>query len=290
MSNTFCSNLVIFCGECSVNWFFRTWEVVQLSFTYNYRENIPGPGTVVKVTEGIYWVRMPLPFALDHINLWLLQDKVGWVLVDAGLNNFETRTIWHQIFRGFLKNQKLNRIIVTHFHPDHVGLAGWLCEKFNVELYMPFSEWAYGRMLYGDITKHSRFESIKFYKRAGFKDDFISKVVSRTKNYRKFVSPLPSSVNKIYDGYTFLVGSDSWEVIIGKGHSPEHACLLCKEKNVLISGDQVLPKISPNISVSNPHSTLFLNAYSIPEPNINPFLDITSTLQSHPPSSLTVAE
>ena len=245
---------------------FRTWEDIQLNFTSNYIENIPSSGTVVKVTEGIYWVRMPLPFALDHINLWLLQDKAGWVLVDTGLNNFETRTIWHQIFRGFLKNQKLNRIIVTHFHPDHAGLAGWLCEKFNVELYMPFSEWAYGRMLYGDITKHSRFESIKFYKRAGFKDSFISKVVSRTKNYRKFVSPLPSSVNKIYDGYTFLVGSDSWEVIIGKGHSPEHACLLCKEKNVLISGDQVLPKISPNISVS-PY-----------EPNANPLAEYLFSL------------
>ena len=219
------------------------------------------------VVEGVYWIRMPLPFALDHINLWLLKDGDGWAVVDTGINRIEVRNAWKKIFKNFFCGLPVTRVIVTHFHPDHAGLAGWLCKTYGVKLLMPASEWMLGRMLSHDVDPSTRRETAKFYRLAGFQKKIILVAQKRLENYKKWVFPLPASINKIEDCGSIIVDGCNWEIIIGKGHSPEHACLYCKEKGVFISGDQVLPKISPNISVWHQ------------QPDANPLAEYLVTLE-----------
>ena len=154
--------------------------------------NNPNFGHVKMVVEGVYWIRMPLPFALDHINLWLLKDDVGWVVVDTGINRIEVRNAWEKIFKNFFDGLPVTRVFVTHFHPDHAGLAGWLCKKYQVQLFMPLSEWMLGRMLSLDVDEGTRWETANFYRLAGFQKKVISIATKRLENYKKWVFPLPA--------------------------------------------------------------------------------------------------
>jgi glyoxylase-like metal-dependent hydrolase (beta-lactamase superfamily II) len=227
----------------------------QPVYTPDYAyEAAPDPGETVKVADGVHWLRMPLPFKLDHINLWLLDDSDkdgdGWAIVDTGINRDEVKAAWESVFEGrFTEAKPLKRVIVTHFHPDHLGLAGWLTRRFDVPLWMPREEWAWGRMLSLDTDTTLRAAFRRFYHAAGFDDDMMAAAKGRAGRYAKAVSRVPGSFRRITDGMEISIGGRSWRVITGHGHSPELACLYCQELDVLISGDQVLPKISPNISV-----------------------------------------
>ncbi len=209
----------------------------------------PPLGEAWEAAPGVRWLRMPLPFKLNHINLWILEDGDGWTLVDTGINTQETRDAWERIFAGTLQGRPVKRVIVTHFHPDHVGLAGWLCERFQAPLWMPFAEWTMGRMLAGETTGASLATFRDFYIKAGFTGDLLEAVDKRIGGYGSKISPIPPSLIRLSDGDEIRIGRNAWRIIVGNGHSPEHACLFCPDLNVLISGDQVLPKISPNISV-----------------------------------------
>lgn len=212
-------------------------------------EGEPALGETMVVAPGIHWLRMPLPFALNHINLWLLEDGDGWTIVDTGICKDDVKAAWETLFAGAMGGRPVKRVIVTHFHPDHAGLAGWLTERFGVPLLMPLTEWTFGRMLFLDSDDHSLDAFSKFYKRAGFSQDMMMSVSRRLGGYSKSVSPIPAAMQRITDGDTIDIGGRSWRMIVGRGHSPEHACLYCEEADVLISGDQVLPRISPNVSV-----------------------------------------
>ncbi len=217
-------------------------------------DTAPDPGETIKVADGVFWLRMPLPFKLDHINLWLLDDSSedgeGWAIVDTGINRDEVKAAWETVFEGhFTEAKPLKRVIVTHFHPDHLGLAGWLTRRFEVPLWMPREEWAWGRMLSLDSDTTLRAAFRRFYLAAGFDDDMMAAAKARAGRYAKAVSRVPGSFRRIADGMNISIGGRPWRVITGHGHSPEHACLYCEELDVLIAGDQVLPKISPNISV-----------------------------------------
>ena len=229
----------------------------------------PGAGGAVEVAPGIYWLRMALPFALDHINLWLLEDGNGWTIVDTGIARDEVKEAWEQVFGTFLTAARpLKRVIVTHFHPDHLGLAGWLVERFDVALWMPRQEWAWGRMLSldgGGSTMRPAFD--KFYRAAGFDEAMMRDAAKRPGRYARMVSAVPGAFRCIADAEIIAIGGRQWRVITGAGHSPEHACLHCGEINVLISGDLVLPKISPNISVW------------LQEPDAEPLSDYLASLE-----------
>ncbi|MBK8174125.1 MAG: MBL fold metallo-hydrolase [Rhodospirillales bacterium] len=209
----------------------------------------PAPGEMRAIAAGVYWLRMPLPFALDHINLWVLDDGEGWVIIDTGIATVDVRDAWQRLFVGPLAGRRPRHLICTHFHPDHMGLAGWLCDRWGMPMSATLGEWAFGRMLAIEDDETLRGTALAFYRRAGFDDARLQLVAERGNAYRRRVEPIPSSFRRLRDGDVFDIDGRSWRVIVGLGHSPEHASLYCAETGVLIAGDQVLPRISPNISV-----------------------------------------
>jgi glyoxylase-like metal-dependent hydrolase (beta-lactamase superfamily II) len=209
----------------------------------------PASGAVARVAPDIQWLRMPLPFALDHINLWLLEERDGWVIVDSGLNTEETKRHWNEILGHALGGKPVTRLVVTHFHPDHMGLAGWLTEKLAVPLWCTETEWLFARMLCLDDTQDFVTNALDFYRRTGTDEPTRTSFAGRGNPYRERVSPVPHRFHRLSNGATMRIGTHEWRVIVGRGHAPEHACLYCSDLDVLIAGDQVLPKISPNVSV-----------------------------------------
>jgi len=209
----------------------------------------PHPGALVPVAPGVGWLRMPLPFALDHINLWVLEDGDGWTLVDTGIANDQTRGLWRGLIGGPLAGRPVRRLICTHFHPDHMGLSGWLTEWLGAPLWAPMAEWAFGRQL--QALSDGEFAAISrtLYARAGCGPDVLATVEQRGNPYRTRTVPHPLLMRRIMGGQDIRVGDHEWRVLVGHGHSPEHAGLWCRDLGVLISGDQVLPRISPNVSV-----------------------------------------
>lgn len=215
----------------------------------NVAGDIIETGVLKEVAPGIHWIRMPLPFALNHINLWVLEDGDGWTLVDTGINRDETREAWESLFAGPLAGRPVKRIIVTHFHPDHMGLAGWLTEKFDVEMWASETEWETATGLFADTGPEHVERARGFYHAAGFDKELMAEVNKRENPYPTRVSFIPETYNKIADGDVIDINGRDWRVIVGTGHSPEHACLYCEDPAILISGDQILPKITPNVSV-----------------------------------------
>lgn len=209
----------------------------------------PEIGATLDIAPGIKWLRLPLPFQLNHINVWLLRDGPGWALVDTGFFTKTTREIWHRVLEHHLEGLPLTRVLVTHLHPDHVGCAGWLARKFDVELWMSRDEYLLCRVLVADTGKPAPPEGVRFYRSAGFEAASLDRYMEHFGAFGRVVSPLPEAYRRLRDGTTLQIGGHSWDIIIGRGHSPEHACLLCRELNLLLSGDQILPTISSNVSV-----------------------------------------
>lgn len=222
-----------------------------LDIAYEF-EIRPDHGDLVPVADGVDWLRMPLPFALSHINLWILRDGDRIAIVDTGIHSGKSRDIWNAAIAG----RELGRVLVTHLHPDHVGNAGWLCAEHDVELWMTREEYLLCRILVADTGRPAPDAGVNFYRAAGFPDDALHRYQEMFGMFGKFVAPLPESYRRMRDGDEITIDDSAWTVIVGRGHSPEHACLLNAEKNLLISGDQVLPRISSNVSVypTEPHA------------------------------------
>jgi glyoxylase-like metal-dependent hydrolase (beta-lactamase superfamily II) len=225
------------------------------ALTYEF-EQVPDAGGSIAILPGVRWLRMPLPFLLGHINLWLLEDADGWTIVDTGLGTRETQQLWGEVLERQLGGGPVNRVIVTHLHPDHVGCAGWLVERCRADLWMSREEYLLCRVLVADTGKPAPAEGIEFYAAAGFPDFALERYVKSFGAFGKMVTPLPESFRRLQDGTRLTIGSREWRVMIGRGHSVEHACLFCEELNLLISGDQILPTISSNVSVypTEPHA------------------------------------
>lgn len=210
----------------------------------------PAPGEAMVVAPGVFWARLPLPFSLDHINIWLIEDGEGWAVVDTGLRGGQTEELWHQLFSGPMAGRPVTKVIVTHLHPDHVGQAGWLCRHFGVSLHMTREEFLLARLLCLDMRGEPPAEAVAFYARAGFSPAMLEKY--RRRGFGHFgqgVTDMPLGYNRLEDGGAIEIGGRPWQVVVGRGHSPEHASLWCEELQVMISGDQVLPRISSNVSV-----------------------------------------
>ena len=213
-------------------------------------DETPDFGETLVVAEGVKWLRMPLPFDLDHINLYLLDDGDGWVLVDTGLYTSMVRDLWDKVIETELEGKPIKRIIATHYHPDHIGCAGWLCERFDIPLWMTFKEFHLARMIVSDQRPNPPEEYLRFFRRAGMPEQGVELMkASGYGNFAKRVSEPPVGFHRLNEGDELEIGGRTWRILIGSGHSPEHACLYCEDEALLISGDQLLPRITANVSV-----------------------------------------
>jgi glyoxylase-like metal-dependent hydrolase (beta-lactamase superfamily II) len=211
---------------------------------------VPSQGDAKEIAPGILWFRLPLPMGLNHINLYALDEGDGWALVDTGLATSESKDVWRTLFAGPLAGRPITRVIVTHYHPDHLGLAGWLCRKFNVELWIARTEFLMARMLMLDVQPTVPDDVLSFYRRAGWSAEALDKFKAKGwGNFARAVSPLPAGFRRMKEGDVLTIGNRAWRVIVGRGHTPEHVCLLCDADQIILSGDQVLPKITSNVSV-----------------------------------------
>lgn len=230
---------------------FQTQTNGRAALTYPHGETVPDVGDVMQVAAGVYGVRMPLPFSLQWINLWLIDDgPKGWTIVDTGMPLDDTKDAWRKIFAEQLDGRPVWRVIVTHMHPDHIGNAGWLSRKFpDSAFWISRLEYLTCRTLVADTGREAPAAGVDFYRGAGWNDAQIETYKSRFGGFGRGVSRLPDAYVRLEDGMSFEMAGQDWVALMGNGHSPEHACLFCPVLNVMISGDQILPRISSNVSV-----------------------------------------
>lgn len=223
---------------------------VTQGISYPYAEP-PAPAAAIEVAPGVHWIRMPLPFQLDHINLWLLEDEGGWTIVDTGYSRDEVRELWEQLFAGVMGGRPVTRVIATHCHPDHVGMSEWLTERFNCELWMTEGEYLMANLARNDIGIGDVEARVAFFRLHGLRNGRSKALAARGNFYRRGVPGLPTHFHRMVDEQRIPINGREWQVITAHGHSPDHAALYCPSIDTLISGDQVLPRITPNVSVSH---------------------------------------
>ena len=212
-------------------------------------ETPPDPGAAVEVAEGVLWLRLPLPMALDHVNVYALADADGWTLIDTGMNSRKTRDIWEAALAGPLAGKKVARVLLTHHHPDHVGLVGWFQDR-GAELLTTRTAWLYARMLTLDVQDRPSAQSMQFYTRAGMTPEMLTKrATERPFNFADVVAPMPLGFTRVEEGEALTLGGRCWRVRLGQGHAPDHITLWSEVDELVIGGDQLLPGISPNIGV-----------------------------------------
>lgn len=205
--------------------------------------------SAIEVAPGLLWARVPMPMQLDHINVYLLNDTDGWFVVDTGLHTEGTKDWWNKVIPRHFGGLPLKGLICTHFHYDHAGLAAWLTERFDVPLYMTHGEFFTMRGLNETVPDPLPVPLRQFYLRAGMPEGRIERMFGALRR-DPFMPPQPHAFRRLRGGDAFTIGGRDWKVVIGEGHSPEHACLYCEADRILIAGDQLLPRITSNVLVS----------------------------------------
>ncbi|MCL4744502.1 MAG: MBL fold metallo-hydrolase [Burkholderiaceae bacterium] len=213
-----------------------------------YAFDAPEPGSLTTIAPGILWLRMPMPLALDHINLFLLAARDGWLLIDTGPATAEGLAVWESLFAGPLSGARITGVVCTHFHADHTGLARMLCERSGAPLLMTPREYFWRRAWPGILSEMPA-EHAAFYREGGYPADLTDQA-SEFFTSLNLVQPIPMSFRRLRERDLLPDADDEWRVLIGHGHSPEHAMFYCEARAMLISGDQLLPKVSTNFSVT----------------------------------------
>ncbi|MDG1205658.1 MAG: MBL fold metallo-hydrolase [Pseudomonadales bacterium] len=232
---------------------------------YKFQDQAPEPGEMTEVSEGVFWIRMPMWGRLNHINVWLLKDYDGWTIVDTGLCNDDVQGLWQKIFDNHLQGLPIKRVIATHLHSDHTGNAGWICQKWDCELWMSRADFYMCKVMAADGPSDVPEDAIRFYRRAGFTEDRLNRYRERFGQFGANIAQLPAGYERIKEGQYIDIGGREWRAVIGHGHAPEHVCLYCPGLKIIIAGDQILPKITPNVSVQPS------------EPNANPLRDFINS-------------
>ena len=274
-------------------------NLLEQQLDYPLGDSLPTGGSVMEVAPGIKWVRMALPFVLDHINLWLMRDEMqdpqrpghmlqGWTIVDCCVSRDESKAQWESIFANEMEGLPVLRVIVTHMHPDHIGLAGWLCERWTTadhvcRLWISATDYNVAKLSSQTTIEFGGESAARFFASHGLNDaDTFEAIKTRKGYYANLVPSIPANFRRLMDGLEIRIGGRNWRCISGYGHAPEHMALYCKELNVLVSGDMVLPRISTNVSVyeQEPEADslrLFLDSIA----RFLPLDDSTLTLPSH---------
>ena len=210
----------------------------------------PEDGTARAIAPGILWARLPLPFRLNHVNVWLIEEADGWTVIDTGCATPEIMAVWEQLLAGPMRGGKIVRVIVTHGHVDHVGLAGWLVESFDTDFVGTFGEWVWARLAHTHDVPNSRTTHHSYLVRHGFGQEVADTLVKNRQRFVDLSQPIPGWITEIRDGDAVSFGGRNWRVIVTRGHAFEHASFYDAASNILIAGDHLLPRISPMIAVS----------------------------------------
>ena len=230
-------------------------------------EQPPAGGTVTKIADGLLWGRLPLPFRLNHVNVWFLKENDGWTAIDSGCDTPDIRANWETLLKTALGDKPLRRHVATHGHTDHIGLSGWLVERFD---HMPFvstlTEWLMPQVRVLEGQGGLRPEVEVHLKSLACGDDMIDRLKRDRHWAGALIYPMPASLERIRNGDEITFGGRSWRVITAGGHAPEHASFYCASDNILIAGDQILPRISPMIGVWSE------------QPNSNPLAEYLTSL------------
>lgn len=229
-------------------------------------EQTPESGELQEIAPGVQWLRMPLPMELDHINLYLLEDTDGWWVIDTGIAIDPTQALWEGVFANSLQGKPIKAVLATHYHPDHVGMAGWLCERWQCPFYITNGEYFTGLSFSRTLKEHFSWTVERHMQRSGQTAEQIEDARENWGGFGPYIKPMPTAYRRLVDGMTLTINGTAWQIVVGSGHSPEHACLYSAERKILISGDQVIPRITSNVSVN------------ATEPEGNPLKD---WLQSH---------
>ncbi len=235
-------------------------NALEHQLDYPFADTLPEAGIAFDVAPGVKWLRMPLPFVLDHINLWLLRDEIdgqqGWTVVDCGITDDSIKAHWERVFDTQLEGLPVLRVLVTHCHPDHIGLAHWICaggdhQRWDVRLWTTLGEYMSACVLASGNGSNAGGEgAARHFARHGVTDEAsLDQLRTRRNYYSNLVPALPPQYRRLREADTVKIGGRDWRVVTGFGHSPEHCALLCEQTGVLISGDMVLPRISTNVSV-----------------------------------------
>ncbi|MEX0318919.1 MAG: MBL fold metallo-hydrolase [Ruegeria sp.] len=223
--------------------------VQSLAMRYPWEEP-PAAGEAIEVAEGVLWMRLPLPMKLDHVNVYALDDGDGWTVIDTGFSSNKTRRIWDQLMTGPLAGKPVRRVVATHHHPDHIGNAGWFQSEHGAELVTTRTAWLFARMLTLDVQETWPEETLDYYRSAGMAAEVLAKrMADRPFNFADIVYPMPLGFTRIKQGDVFRMGGRDWDVHMGNGHAPEHATFWSRDDDLVITGDQILSSISPNIGV-----------------------------------------
>ncbi|MFC4670818.1 MBL fold metallo-hydrolase [Seohaeicola nanhaiensis] len=210
---------------------------------------MPGFGELVEVREGILWTRVPLPYLLDHVNIYFIRDGEGWAVIDTGIQTDEAIGIWTALFDGPMKGETITRVIVTHFHPDHIGLAGWLCKRFDAQLLTSYSSYMGSKVVSLGVNERLTAQNFDFYQKHGMSKEVAGVVAIQGNEYLRRVAELPLSYHRLVLADVLEIGAFTFRVLTGDGHAPEQVMLYCEEEKLLFAADQVLERISPNVSV-----------------------------------------
>lgn len=212
-------------------------------------ETPPEEAQATEIAPGILWLRLPLPMKLDHVNVYAIDDADGWTIVDTGFKSRRMIETWEAILAGPLKGKPVARVLVTHHHPDHIGMAGWLQER-GAELISSRTSWLFARMLTLDVQEKWPAETVAFYQSCGMAPEILdARLAERPFNYADIVHPMPLGFRQLAEGDTITLGGRTWDVRLGNGHAPDHITLWSRDDSLIIAGDQILPGISPNIGV-----------------------------------------
>ncbi|MGY6534086.1 MAG: MBL fold metallo-hydrolase [Pararhodobacter sp.] len=210
----------------------------------------PAPGAATEVAPGVLWLRLPLPMALDHVNVFAFDEGDSWTIVDTGFDTGRTRELWADMMAGPLGGRPVRRVLVTHHHPDHIGLAGWFQTEHGAELWITRTAWLFARMLALDVQERAAPESIAFWRDAGMDPDLLkARAEEKPFNFADVVAPMPLGFHRLREGDSIQMGGRRWLVRMGNGHAPEHATLWSLDDTLVIGGDQLLPGISANLGV-----------------------------------------